>query len=208
MGWTRRVRIVPNRRLVAEPSINLHTEATGKLANKIRQSHVPSRMNNRRVIMLNEILNAMMLAELLYDRTVISLGPRSCSRQQENEKAAIRILHVDDEPEIREVVKLSLGLEPDFVTRSCDSGKEALAIAADWKPDLVLLDLIMPKMGGITTMSRLRIDAKPSMPVVFLTAFRKSQEIEYFQSLGANGVIFKPFEPRTLAASVRGYLHH
>jgi CheY-like chemotaxis protein len=157
--------------------------------------------------MLNELLNAMMLAELLYDRTVISIRPLSFMRQRENRKAAIRILHVDDEPDSREVVELSLGREPDLLTRSCGSGKEALAIAADWKPDLVLLDLIMPQMGGMTTLSRLRVDTSLRLPVVFMTASRQAEEID-FRSAGATGVIFKPFDPMTLAASVRGYLHN
>lgn len=156
--------------------------------------------------MLTELLNTMMLAELPHHRAAVSMGPVSLMRLQENQKAAIRILHVDDEPDIRAVVELSLGLDPDFVTRGCGSGGEALAIAADWKPDLVLLDLMMPIMGGMAIMSRLRIDGNRSLPVVFLTAFRKAQESD-FRSLGATGVIFKPFEPRTLAASVRGYLH-
>jgi CheY-like chemotaxis protein len=157
--------------------------------------------------MLNEILNTMMMAELLFDRTVIAMGPPSFARRQGSRAPAIRILHVDDEPDIREVVELSLGLQPDFVTRSCGSGKEALAIAPDWKPDLVLLDLMMPDMGGVMTLARLRIDPKLRMPVVFMTGCRIAQETEYFQSLGAAGVIFKSFEPMNLAASIRGYLH-
>jgi CheY-like chemotaxis protein len=120
--------------------------------------------------------------------------------------AATRILHVDDEPDMRDVVELLLGQQSDFATRSCGSGQEALAIAADWKPDLVLLDLMMPHMGDVTTLARLRIDPKSRMPVVFMTGYRIAQETEYFRSLGAAGVIFKPFEPTTLAASVRGYL--
>lgn len=52
---------------------------------------------------------------------------------------AIRILHVDDEPDIREVVELSLGLDAAFATRNCGSGNEALAVAADWQPDIILL---------------------------------------------------------------------
>jgi CheY-like chemotaxis protein len=157
--------------------------------------------------MLNELLNAMMLAELLYDRTVTSIRPLSFARQRENQQAPIRILHVDNEPDGREVVELSLSREPDLLTRSCGSGKEALAIAADWKPDLVLLDLIMPQMGGITTLSRLRMSASSSLQVVFMTASRKVEEID-LRSVGATGVIFKPIDPMTLAASVRGYLNN
>ena len=50
--------------------------------------------------------------------------------------SAIRILHVDDEPDIREVVDLSLGLNPDFEVRACSSGAEAITVAAEWSPFL------------------------------------------------------------------------
>jgi len=158
--------------------------------------------------MLNEFLNAMMLAELLYNRTVMSLDRASpaLGGANRNQNTPIRILHIDDEPDIREVVELSLGQEADFVTRSCSSGKEGLDLAAAWKPDLLLLDLMMPQMGGETTLARLRADVKSSMPVVFMTAFCKVEEPEYFTSLGAAGVIYKPFKHTTLAASVRSYL--
>jgi CheY-like chemotaxis protein len=160
--------------------------------------------------MLYELLNAMMMSELPFDKAATSMGPPSFARRQTGEMAATRILHVDDEPDMRDIVELLLSQQSDFAMRSCGSGKEALAIAADWKPDLILLDLMMPQMGGVTTLARLRIDQKSRMPVVFMTGCRMAQEDQYedqyFRSLGAAGVIFKPFEPMTLAASVRGYL--
>ena len=125
---------------------------------------------------------------------------------QEKRMAPRRILLVDDDADIRELVELSLGLEPHLVTRSCGSGKEALAVAADWRPDLILLDVIMPGMGGVATLARLRVYEKSRMPVVFMTGSRRAQEPAYYRSLGAAGVIFKPFEPAALAASVRGFL--
>jgi len=128
-------------------------------------------------------------------------------RRQPQIAPPVRILHVDDEPDIRELVELSLGLEPDLVTRSCGSGKEALAVAAEWKPNLILLDLIMPGMGGVGTLARLRIREDSRTPVVFMTGLRRADEPEYFRFLGAAGVIFKPFEPAALAASVREFLH-
>jgi CheY-like chemotaxis protein len=119
----------------------------------------------------------------------------------------LRILHVDDEPDIREVVELSLGLDPDLSTQSCASGQEALVAAADWAPDIILLDVMMPEMDGAATFARLRENPRTSsIPVVFMTARAQSSELEQFRSLGAAGVIRKPFDPMTLAASVRAHI--
>ncbi|MGZ6503314.1 MAG: hypothetical protein ACXVC1_10185, partial [Tumebacillaceae bacterium] len=71
---------------------------------------------------------------VLNDLTSFPTGPMVPIRQK-SQFAPIRILHVDDEPDVRELVNLSLSLEPDLVTRSCGSGKEALAVAADWSPN-------------------------------------------------------------------------
>lgn len=119
---------------------------------------------------------------------------------------AFRVLHVDDEPDIREVVELSLALDPDLALKSCASGKDALNAAEDWAPDLVLLDVMMPSMDGPTTLRHLReLGSLAGTPVVFMTARAQAREIESFKSLGAVGVIPKPFDPMTLAASVRSY---
>ena len=119
----------------------------------------------------------------------------------------IRILHVDDETDIREVVELSLGLDPDFTVRSCGSGKDALAVAAEWQPDFILLDVMMPVMDGPATLIELRENARTAdIPVIFMTARAQAREVDRFRSLGAVGVIPKPFDPMTLAASVRSYV--
>ena len=118
--------------------------------------------------------------------------------------ASVRILHVDDEPDIREVVELSLGLDPSFTVRSCGSGEDAIALAADWSPDLILCDVMMPLMDGPATLARLRECSRTAnIPVIFMTARAQARELEHFKSLGAVGVIAKPFDPMTLAESVR-----
>jgi CheY-like chemotaxis protein/HPt (histidine-containing phosphotransfer) domain-containing protein len=120
---------------------------------------------------------------------------------------ARRILHVDDEPDIREVVAASLGLDPDFAVRSCASGDVGIEVAADWQPNMILLDVMMPAMDGPATLTHLRDNPRTFyIPVVFMTARAQTREIELFRSLGADGVIAKPFDPMTLAASVRSYL--
>ena len=80
-------------------------------------------------------------------------------------------------------------------------------VAADWPLDIILLDVMMPGMDGPTTLARLRDNAQTAeIPVVFMTARAQTRELELFRSLGAVGVIPKPFDPMTLAASVRSYV--
>jgi CheY-like chemotaxis protein len=121
--------------------------------------------------------------------------------------SAVRILHVDDEPDIREVVDISLGLNSNFEVRGCASGAEAVTAAAEWSPFLILLDVVMPGMDGPTTLTRLRKNPRTSaIAVIFMTARAQAKEVEHFIALGAQGVISKPFDPMTLAFQVQTHL--
>ena len=121
--------------------------------------------------------------------------------------SSFRVPHIDDEPDIREIVAVSLGVDPKFAVRGCDSGADGLAIAAEWRPDLILLDIMMPVMDGPTTLGHLRENPQTSsIPVVFMTARMQTLELERFKSLGVSGVITKPFDPMALADSVRNHL--
>jgi CheY-like chemotaxis protein len=114
------------------------------------------------------------------------------------------VLFVDDEPDIREIIDMALSLDPLFVLRACASGNDARAAAAAWRPDLILLDVMMPGMDGPTTLAQLRADRRTAtIPVVFMTARTQLRECERFKALGACGVIAKPFDPMTLALQVR-----
>ncbi len=118
-----------------------------------------------------------------------------------------RLLYVDDEADIREVASMALELDPEFEVKTCASGGEALSVAAEWRPALILLDVMMPGMDGPTTFSHLReVPATRDIPVVFITARTQAPEVARFQALGARGVIGKPFDPMALAGLVRGYL--
>jgi CheY-like chemotaxis protein len=118
-----------------------------------------------------------------------------------------RLLHVEDEPDIREVVEISLSLDAGIILMSCASGADALVTAAEWEPDVILMDVMMPEMDGPQTLTHLRENVRTaSIPVVFMTARAQSREVERFLALGAAGVIAKPFDPMTLAAAVRAYL--
>lgn len=121
--------------------------------------------------------------------------------------SAVRILHVDDEPDIREIVEMSLGLNADFDVRACACGADAIATAAEWSPFLILLDVMMPGMDGPTTLTHLRKNPRTAeIPVLFMTARAQAREVQQLIALGAQGVISKPFDPMTLAFSVRSHL--
>jgi two-component system, OmpR family, response regulator len=104
-----------------------------------------------------------------------------------------RILHIDDDADIREIVQFSLALDPGLTLMSCASGGDALAIAAEWAPDLILCDVMMPSMDGPTTLARLRENPKTAKtPIVFMTARAGLDELRHLMSLGATAVFTKP----------------
>ena len=116
----------------------------------------------------------------------------------------MRVLYVDDEPDIREIAGIALGLDPSIEVRTADSGEAALALLRDWIPDVVLLDVMMPAMDGPHLLARMRERAElASLPVIFVTARAQRSELQNFAQLDSIGVIAKPFDPMTLAATVR-----
>jgi CheY-like chemotaxis protein len=121
---------------------------------------------------------------------------------------ALTLLYVDDEPFILEVGSAALELDPDIQVRGASSGSEALSfLESGWRPDAVLLDVMMPGMDGPTTLERLRsIEGCADIPVVFLTAKAQAVEREPLLRLNCSGVLVKPFNPKTLSADVRAAL--
>jgi CheY-like chemotaxis protein len=116
----------------------------------------------------------------------------------------LKVLYVDDEADIREVALLALQLDPDIEARSEASGMAGLLTATNWRPDAILLDVMMPLVDGPTTLVLLmNNNTTRSIPVIFVTAKAQSKEIEEFIRLGAREVITKPFDPMTFAAEVR-----
>ncbi|HEX7113570.1 MAG TPA: response regulator [Steroidobacter sp.] len=112
------------------------------------------------------------------------------------------VLYVDDEPDIREIVQMALALEG-LEVHLCESGEEALEALPRIKPDLVLLDVMMPRLDGPGTLERMRATSElASIPVVFVTAKAMPQEIKRFKELGAAAVIAKPFDPMQLGRQV------
>jgi CheY-like chemotaxis protein len=114
-----------------------------------------------------------------------------------------RVLYVEDDTDIRTIALMALETVGALQVRACASGAEAIEAAAGFGPDLLLLDVMMPGMDGMTTLARLReIPATANTPVVFMTAKVQASEVEQYKALGAAGVITKPFDPMTLATQV------
>jgi two-component system OmpR family response regulator len=122
--------------------------------------------------------------------------------------SALDLLYVDDDMDIREIAVMSLELDPQIKARSASSGGEALQVLADgFRPDAILMDVMMPDMDGPQTLERIR--AQPDLahiPLMFVTARVLPEEQARFLSLGAAGVIIKPFDPMGLAQQVRKIL--
>lgn len=119
-----------------------------------------------------------------------------------------RILYVDDDADIREIADMALGLDPSFDVRLAASGRDGISAARDWRPDLILLDVMMPELDGPGVLEILRQDPGTShIPIVFITARTQAQEVAKLQEMGAHAVLAKPFDPMTLAEQVKVFLH-
>ena len=116
----------------------------------------------------------------------------------------LHILCIDDEEDILEVVQLCLSFDGGFSTSTCKGGTEALDFLEQVRPDLILLDVMMPRMDGPATLAAIRtIEEARDLPVIFMTARVQGSEVEHYLKLGAIGVVPKPFDPVTLASEIR-----
>jgi len=116
------------------------------------------------------------------------------------------ILIVDDEEDILELVKYNLEKEG-YTTISALTGEDALKLATDIQPDLIVLDLMLPGMDGLEVTKILRTDyLTANVPIVMLTAKGEESDIVTGLELGANDYMSKPFSPRELVARIRAIL--
>ena len=110
------------------------------------------------------------------------------------------VLYVEDDLHVRTTAKLVLEVMGKLEVCDCSSGREALLVARDFKPDLILMDVMMPGLDGVATLLELRrLPHLASTPVVFVTALTAAADIERYNGLGAIGVIPKPLVPLRLA---------
>jgi two-component system response regulator ResD len=123
--------------------------------------------------------------------------------ERESRTSMAKVLIVDDEPNIREVVGLYLRCDGHTVVSVTD-GEEALEAFRESEPDLVVLDLMLPKISGLEVCRRMRADRR--VPLIMLTARGEEEERIVGLSLGADDYVVKPFSPRELAARVAAVL--
>lgn len=115
-----------------------------------------------------------------------------------------KVLLVDDDPRIRKIAQISLEGVGGWKVSLVASGFEALEVAVKEKPDVILLDVMMPEMDGPTTLAKIRENLEiASIPVIFFTAKVQKQELDSYLALGAAGIISKPFDPMKLPSEIR-----
>ncbi len=113
------------------------------------------------------------------------------------------ILVVEDDPDIRSIVQMSLEAIGGYTVATAGNGREALEAIDAFTPDLVLLDVMMPEMDGPSTLQALRqLPAFMETPVIFITAKAQLHELDHYRTLGIAEVIQKPFDPVSLPTQV------
>lgn len=119
----------------------------------------------------------------------------------------MKVLIIDDEDDIRSVAALSLGILGGIEVVEAESGMDGITKAASEKPDVILLDMMMPEMDGVATLLQLRgRQDTNTIPVIFLTARAMTSEVERLKQMGAKGILTKPFDPTSLATQVKAIL--
>ena len=114
-----------------------------------------------------------------------------------------RILLVDDEPDILTVAEIALSQVGGFEVQAYNDSVKAIEEIEDLMPDLVILDMMMPNIDGMQTLSLLsNMTSVADVPVIFMTAKVQKNEIDSYLKAGASGVIRKPFDPMKLAGQV------
>jgi len=127
-------------------------------------------------------------------------------RKQSYPQRKSRVLVVEDEADLQELLRFNLERDG-FEVFTADTGEEAVKLAPMKKPDLILLDLMLPRMDGLDVCRRLKADpALDSTPIIMVTAKGEDADVVAGLELGADDYITKPFSPRILMARVRAVM--
>jgi two-component system, OmpR family, alkaline phosphatase synthesis response regulator PhoP len=117
------------------------------------------------------------------------------------------VVLVDDEDNVREVAQMSLELMAGWTVVAAHDGEEGIRRAIELRPDLILLDVMMPGLDGPSTFKRLQEDERTrDIPVIMLTAKAQTSERERLSDLGVAAVLTKPFDPVQLPEDIRSIL--
>jgi CheY-like chemotaxis protein len=124
-----------------------------------------------------------------------------------DEKVSKKVLIVDDEMTVRRLVKRLLSKE--YTVIEAENGVEAIDVAKNQKPDLILMDMMMPKMDGLSACYAIKQEISTrQIPVVMLTAITHDLNKRLSENvMGANGYITKPFNAVELISTIRGLLN-
>ena len=115
----------------------------------------------------------------------------------------IRILHLEDDEDILAICQMALELSGEFELMQCPSGDDAISRAESFKPDVLLLDVMLPGMWGPEVLKGLRkLPGLENVPAIFLTARALHAEMDDLRDQGAVLVISKPFDPTTLGEQI------
>jgi CheY-like chemotaxis protein len=119
----------------------------------------------------------------------------------------MKVLIIDDEEDTRSIASMSLSILGGLEVIEAESGNDGIIKAEQERPDVILLDMMMPVMDGSQTLVALQNNlGTKDIPVIFLTAKAMTSEIERLKRMGAVGVLTKPFDPTLLANQVRQIL--
>lgn len=114
-----------------------------------------------------------------------------------------RILLADDEPDILEIARIALENVGGYEVAVCESGAEFLQLLPDFKPDLVIIDALMPDVDGLQVLNEMRsVPGFEDIPAVFLTGLVLDRDLRNLRESGAADVITKPFDPMTLSQRI------
>ena len=117
-----------------------------------------------------------------------------------------RVLVVDDDPVIQRLLQVNFEME-DYVVLTASDGAEGLLKARTQRPDILLLDVMMPKMDGIAVAQALRADPKTAhLPIIMLTAKAQAADIQAGRDVGVDIYVTKPFDPLELIETVRSLI--
>lgn len=116
-----------------------------------------------------------------------------------------RILYAEDEPDVAEVTIMTLEALGGFIVKHCSNGREVLERVSSFRPQLIVLDVMMPEMSGVEALKALKAAPETkAIPVIFLTAKSQRHEQQEYLDMGAIGVIIKPYDPPTLCSALNG----